>query len=124
MEHTIPSRASCGDITQDVDETAAAAFHAGDPILQEIQSRAQNLEEAFGCDGTIGLFEKDDLLDVADRQTAILELADEADSVECSRIVGPMPRGCPSGFIEESSAFIESNRVARHAAARCGITNP
>jgi len=66
---------------------------------------------------------KQNFLDVADGEAAILELSDEADAFENSCVVDPMSTlGAPRLF-EQAGAFIKTDCVAGHATACRHITD-
>jgi len=101
-EHIVSGRARGRDVTHHVDEPRPTTFHRGDTLLEKRESLAQDFREPLGGDGAIGVPQKQNFLDVADGEAAILELTDEADAIERARVVDSLPALRAPGFTEQS----------------------
>lgn len=70
------------------------------------------------------ILQKENFLDVADSETAILELANEADALDGIRAVHAVLAAGPNGFFEEAGALVEPDGISRHTTARCNVSDP
>ena len=67
--------------------------------------------------------EEHNLFDVVDGETAVLQLADQTNALDRGCVVDALPALGASGLLEETGALVETDCVARHAAARGDVSD-
>jgi hypothetical protein len=65
-----------------------------------------------------GASEPDDVLDLGEREPEAAGLTHEAEESQHVRWISTVPGGCPAGPRKDAAHFVQSKRLAAHAAAR------